>query len=90
MLEQARQKQINLGLQNVEFLEADVEIVEFSDRCFDVIFCSLAICYLTDISAALEKWHSWLKLNGTLALNVWAEKAFPHQFCLEKSPKDMV
>ncbi|MUG93896.1 methyltransferase domain-containing protein [Scytonema sp. UIC 10036] len=77
MLEQARQKQINLGLQNVEFIEADVEIVEFSDRSFDVIFCSLAICYLTDISPALKKWHEWLKQNGTLALNVWAEKAFP-------------
>ncbi len=77
MLERAKQKQINLGLQNVEFLEVDAEIVEFSDRCFDVIFCSLATCYLTDISSALKKWYFWLKPNGTLALNAWAEKAFP-------------
>lgn len=77
MLERAKQKQLNLGLQNVEFIEVDAEILEFSDRCFDVIFCSLAICYLTDIPAALKKWYSWLKPNGILALNAWAEKAFP-------------
>ncbi|GAA6619481.1 class I SAM-dependent methyltransferase [Scytonema sp. NUACC26] len=77
MLEQARQKQFSLGLQNTEFLEADTEIVEFSDRFFDAIFCSLALCYLTDIPAALKKWYSWLKPNGLLALNAWAEKAFP-------------
>jgi ubiquinone/menaquinone biosynthesis C-methylase UbiE len=77
MLEQARQKQLNFGLQNVEFIEADVESIEFSDRSFDTIFCSLALCYLTDIPTALKKWYSWLKPNGILALNAWAEKAFP-------------
>ncbi|GAB1541809.1 methyltransferase domain-containing protein [Scytonema sp. NUACC21] len=77
MLNQAKQKQVKLDLQNVEFIEADAEYLELAENSFDIIFCSLAICYLTDIPAALQKWYRFLKSGGTLAFNTWAEKAFP-------------
>ncbi|BAZ13943.1 type 11 methyltransferase [Calothrix sp. NIES-4071] len=76
MLSNAKQKLVASGLQNVEFIEADAELIDFGQDSFDVILCSLAICYLTDIPAALHKWHSFLKPGGKLVFNAWTENAF--------------
>ena len=85
MLLEARRKLESSILENIEFIEADIEKVDFlpdiadfkfNDK-FDVILCSLAACYLTDISSAFNKWYSWLKSDAYLALNAWEENAFP-------------
>ncbi|MBW4604728.1 MAG: methyltransferase domain-containing protein [Calothrix sp. FI2-JRJ7] len=76
MLSNAREKLAVSGLQNVEFIEADAELIDFEQNSFDVILCSLAICYLTDIQKALYKWHSFLKPGGKLVFNAWTENAF--------------
>lgn len=76
MLNNAKQKVAASGLQNVEFIEADAELIDFEQNSFDVILCSLAICYLTDIQKALRKWHSFLRPGGKLVFNAWAENAF--------------
>lgn len=77
MLSYAKQKLAAEGLNNIDFLEADAEKLTFTDNSFDVILCSLAICYLTDIPKALCQWHRFLKPGGVLAFNAWAETAFP-------------
>lgn len=77
MLANAKQKLAATNLQNVEFIEADAENLDFSDNSFDIVLCSLALCYLTDIPAALRKWHRLIKTDGFIAFNVWAENAFP-------------
>lgn len=77
MLIQAKQKLVNLDLKNVELIEADVEDVNFSDNTFDKVLCSLAICYLTDISATLRQWYRFIKPGGLVVFNAWAETAFP-------------
>lgn len=76
MLSNAQEKLAASGLQNVEFIEADAELIDFERNRFDVILCSLAICYLTDIPTALHKWHSFLKPGGKLVFNAWTENAF--------------
>jgi ubiquinone/menaquinone biosynthesis C-methylase UbiE len=76
MLNQAKHKLELSGLQNLEFVEADAEDLNYPDNSFDVVLCSLAICYLTDISKAFSKWYRWLKLGGILVFNAWAETAF--------------
>ncbi|BAZ24934.1 type 11 methyltransferase [Kalymmatonema gypsitolerans NIES-4073] len=77
MLSCAKQKLATEGLKNVNFQEADAEKLTFTDNSFDVILCSLAICYLTDIPKALCQWHRFLKSSGILAFNAWAKTAFP-------------
>lgn len=84
MLNNAKQKLAESSLQNVEFLEADAEKLDFEDNSFDVVLCSLAVCYLTDIPAALQKWHRWIKGNGFIAFNVWQENAFPTSVLFRK------
>jgi ubiquinone/menaquinone biosynthesis C-methylase UbiE len=77
MLSYAKEKLAAEGLKNIDFLEADAENLTFTDNSFDVILCSLAICYLTDIPKALCQWHRFLNSSGILAFNAWAETAFP-------------
>jgi len=76
MLSLAREKLAASGLQNLAFLEADVEKIYLVESSFDRILCSLAICYLTDIPAALKQWYRWLKQDGIVAFNAWDENAF--------------
>jgi ubiquinone/menaquinone biosynthesis C-methylase UbiE len=87
MLSYAKDKLAISGLQNVDFIEADAEKLNFSDDSFDVILCSLAICYLTDIPSALHNWYRLLKPGGILAFNAWAETAFPPSVLFRKVAK---
>ncbi|MEO1429630.1 MAG: class I SAM-dependent methyltransferase [Cyanobacteria bacterium J06633_8] len=77
MLSNAKQKLAQTSLQNVEFIEADAEELDFDGNSFDAVLCSLAVCYLTDIPTALRKWHRFIKTGGFIAFNVWKENAFP-------------
>ncbi|MBV6624445.1 MAG: class I SAM-dependent methyltransferase [Rivularia sp. (in: Bacteria)] len=77
MLSNAKRKLAETSLHNVEFIEADAEELDFDDNSFDAVLCSLAVCYLTDIPAALRKWHRFIKKDGFIAFNVWQENAFP-------------
>ena len=76
MLAQARQKVAASALKNIEFIEADAEYLNFPDNSFDVIFCSAAIVYLTDIPTALRQWHCCLKSDGLVAFSCNTETAF--------------
>ncbi|MGH8001910.1 MAG: class I SAM-dependent methyltransferase, partial [Brasilonema sp.] len=85
MLSHAKQKLASEDLTNVEFLQADADYLSFRDSSFDVILCSLAICYLTQISTSLKEWHRFLKSGGILAFNAWSETAFPPSVLFRKS-----
>ena len=61
MLAQAQAKIKAEGIQNLELIEADVESIDFNNEQFDIIFCSSALVYVSDIPALLNKCHRWLK-----------------------------
>jgi ubiquinone/menaquinone biosynthesis C-methylase UbiE len=73
MLQLARQKVAGLGLTNIEFAEADADEQVFQDSEFDVILCSCAIVYLTNIPQALRQWYNTLKPGGVVAFSCLAE-----------------
>ncbi|MDY6897099.1 MAG: class I SAM-dependent methyltransferase [Cyanobacteriota bacterium] len=77
MLNNAKRKLAETSLQNVEFMEADAEKLDFDGNSFDAVLCSLAVCYLTDIPVTLQNWHRFIKTDGFIAFNVWKENAFP-------------
>ena len=58
MLDTAREK---THFPQVEYLHAAIEDVDFSPESFDVVFSSLAIHYLQDFPAFVERVRSWLK-----------------------------
>ncbi len=75
MLQQARQKVAALALTNIEFESVDADEQELLDNQFDVILCSSAIVYLTDIPKALRRWHNALKPGGMVVFSCLAESS---------------
>ncbi|MGB6297187.1 MAG: class I SAM-dependent methyltransferase [Rivularia sp. (in: cyanobacteria)] len=76
MLNQARQKIEQAGLQNIELIEADADYINFDDESFDAIFCSSAFVWLSDIPTALQKWYRFLNKGGTVAFSCFSETSF--------------
>src|SRR4028118_220119 len=64
MLLQAEQKAAVSGLTNIRLEKVDAEEQEFQESQFDVILCSSAIVYFTDIPTSLRRWNNALKQIG--------------------------
>ena len=75
MLDRARTKVANLALDNVDFQAMDAEQLEFESDYFDAIGCSFGLFFLSDMSAALEKWLQLLKPGGRLMFTSFAPTA---------------
>lgn len=73
MLKQAQKKAETLGLTNITFETADADIQELQANHYDVVLCSSAIVYFTDIPASLRRWQKALKPGGTVAFSCLAE-----------------
>ena len=65
--EQAEAKKAAFGMDNISFLEGDIEIADFPNS-FDAILCSQAIFYF-DMHTTAKKLCAWLKPGGLLAYN---------------------
>ncbi len=76
MLNQARQKIANLGLNNIELIESDAESIEFAPSSFDAIFCCSALVFIPDILATLQKWYEFLKIDGYVAFSTPGKNAY--------------
>lgn len=75
MLDQARRKAEELGCQNLELIEADVEYLNFELESFDAIICGTAIVYFRDIPASLRNWYRWLKPGGIVAFSCCSDES---------------
>jgi arsenite methyltransferase len=67
MLAQAKAKIQAEDINNLELIEADIELIDFNNEQFDIIFCCSALVYISDIPALLDKCYRWLKPGGCLA-----------------------
>jgi arsenite methyltransferase len=67
MLAQAKAKIKAEGINNLELIEADIELINFNNEQFDIIFCCSALVYISDIPTLLDKCYRWLKPGGCLA-----------------------
>jgi arsenite methyltransferase len=83
MLDQARRKLGGTDLRNVEFIEADMEQVDFDTASFDAILCSSAMMWMSNIPATLTSCHRWLKPNGTLAFSCYTASSFTIPYVVE-------
>jgi ubiquinone/menaquinone biosynthesis C-methylase UbiE len=64
------------GLGNIELIHIDAEKLAFPASSFDLVLCSSALPYMSDIPAALRLWHGLLKPAGRLAFNCWSEASY--------------
>ena len=71
----ARERASEAGFDNVEFVEADAEQVDFGKESFDAIVSRAALMFLPDVPCTLTRLRSFLKLGGRFAASVWGEKS---------------
>lgn len=76
MLAQAKAKITNLGIENLQLIQADLESVEFLSKQFDYIFCCSAIMFIKDIPKLLNSCYSWLKPNGYFTFSTSYKTAY--------------
>ncbi|ACK67711.1 Methyltransferase type 11 [Rippkaea orientalis PCC 8801] len=76
MLTTAQRKIDKAQLKNIELIQADIDELSFPEESFDVILCSSALPWFTDIPKSLMKWHSWLKTGGIMSFSCYSETAF--------------
>ena len=67
MLVQAKAKIRTEGIQNLELIESDVELIDFNNEQFDTIFCCSGLVFISDIPTLLNKCYRRLKPGGCLA-----------------------
>lgn len=76
MLEQAQRRASEFELDNVTFLEMDIEQHDLEPDRFDAISCSFGLFFIDDMQSALDKLVSSLKPGGKLAISSFCGSAF--------------
>lgn len=76
MLAQARQKAAALNLNNVEFIERDMQNLGFSDNQFDCAICAFGIFFVMDMETQLSHISSKVKPGGRVMLSNFQENYF--------------
>jgi ubiquinone/menaquinone biosynthesis C-methylase UbiE len=67
MLAQAKAKIKAEGIQNLELIESDIELTDFNNEQFDIIFCCSGLVFISDIPTLVDKFYRWLKHRGCFA-----------------------
>ncbi len=71
----ARERAREAGLDNIEFVEADAEQLDFETGSFDAIVSRAVLMFLPDVAGTLTRLHSLLKPGGRLAASVWGDES---------------
>ena len=73
MLEVARARAKELGIENVEFKRIELEWIDLDTASVDVVLCKWGLMFAVDPEAALREVRRVLRPGGAVALAVWDE-----------------
>lgn len=76
LLQLARAKAKERGLQNVEFQSGDMTNLVFEDGSFDAVVCVFGIFFVPDMQVALRELKRVLRTGGKLAITTWGPRLF--------------
>jgi ubiquinone/menaquinone biosynthesis C-methylase UbiE len=77
-LEVARERAAKRGLDNVEYLQADVHRLPFKEESFDRVSSRLGVMFFSDLPKALGEMRRVLKPGGRVALLGWGAMEQPY------------
>ncbi|NJO94503.1 MAG: class I SAM-dependent methyltransferase [Hydrococcus sp. RM1_1_31] len=76
LLELARNKSRQQGLENIEFQAGDFENLGLEDESFDAVVCVFGIFFVPDLVAAVRELWRMVRPGGKLAITSWGKKVF--------------
>jgi SAM-dependent methyltransferase len=76
MLDQARKKVSALNVNNVEFLERDMQNLGFPASLFDIAVCAFGIFFVEDMDAQLSRIVSAVRPGGRIMISCFEESYF--------------
>ena len=76
LLELARSKAQQHGLENVDFQSGDMTRLPFEDESFDVVVCVFGIFFVPDMESAVRELKRVLRAGGKLAITTWGPRLF--------------
>src|SRR5260370_37469085 len=71
MLAIGRERVLELGLDNINFLEMDAKALELPESSFDAILCRFGLMFLPNLQTALGQMRELLVPGGQLTAAVW-------------------
>jgi ubiquinone/menaquinone biosynthesis C-methylase UbiE len=76
LLELARAKAKERGLENIEFRSGDITQLPFEEESFDVVVCVFGIFFVPDMESAVRELKRVLRTGGKLAITTWGPRFF--------------
>ncbi|SDU63492.1 class I SAM-dependent methyltransferase [Desulfobacula phenolica] len=82
MLTQAIKNKNELGIQNVTFVEMDMQAIDYKDNNFDIAVSAFSIFFVEDMEKQLIHIASKVKAGGTVLITTFFDNAFTPLFNL--------
>lgn len=76
LLELARTKAKQRGLENIEFRSGDLTQLPFDEAAFDTAVCVFGIFFVPDMEAALRELKRVVRTGGRVAITTWGPRFF--------------
>lgn len=76
MLERANAKKVSGNINNVDFVEMDMQALEFPADHFDAAVCAFGIFFVDDMVGALRHIAEKVKTGGSIAVTTFHESTF--------------
>jgi len=76
MLQQARMKSEKLGLDNVNFMQMDLDDLDIPKNSFDIVACSFGLFFLENMEIAMKNIVATVKPAGKIAISSFTGNAF--------------
>ena len=76
MLAQARRKAVSSDIRNIEFLERDMQILDFPEGSFDIAVCAFGIFFVLDMETQLAHISTMVRPGGRVMISSFQESYF--------------
>jgi ubiquinone/menaquinone biosynthesis C-methylase UbiE len=76
MLDLAGKKSLSMNLQNITFLEMDMQVLDFGNTKFDAAICAFGIFFVDDMDAQLKRILNVVRPGGQIAICSFQENYF--------------